>query len=400
MGGPRAGRPGRRHRRLPPVADLRPPVGRDARPAATAGSPGRRRRALREWFIGEAPRRGLDVDDRPGRQPLGLVRRTPTRAARAWCSAATSTRCPTAARSTARSASSPPSPRWTRCCDRVDARPPLGIACFADEEGARFGVACAGSRLLTGALDADRARALTDDDGTTMAEAMARAGSTRPRSAGTTRRCAGSARSSNCTSSRAARWSTATRRSASASAIWPHGRWRLTSPAGPTTPAPPGWPTATTRCSRSPTPSWRPAPRPSGTARWPPSARSGCGRTGSTRSRRRSPPGSTPAGPTRTTSARWSPTVGAAAGGHARSRSRGRRPPPFDAGAARPAGRAARRRPGAADRRRATTPASWPRPASRPRCCSSATPPGSRHSPAEHAERDDCLAGVAALTRG
>src|SRR5690348_7598604 len=50
---------------------------------------------------------------------------------------------------------------------------PLGIACFADEEGARFGVACAGSKLLTGDLDADRARALTDADGTTMAEAMA-----------------------------------------------------------------------------------------------------------------------------------------------------------------------------------------------------------------------------------
>jgi N-carbamoyl-L-amino-acid hydrolase len=53
---------------------------------------------------------------------------------------------------------------------------PLGIACFADEEGARFGVACAGSKLLTGDLDADRARALTDGDGTTMAEAMAAAG--------------------------------------------------------------------------------------------------------------------------------------------------------------------------------------------------------------------------------
>ena len=52
---------------------------------------------------------------------------------------------------------------------------PVGVACFADEEGARFGVACAGSRLLTGVLDADRARSLTDDDGTTMAEAMAAA---------------------------------------------------------------------------------------------------------------------------------------------------------------------------------------------------------------------------------
>ena len=43
---------------------------------------------------------------------------------------------------------------------------PIGIVNFGDEEGARFGIACAGSRLITGALDADRARALTDADGT------------------------------------------------------------------------------------------------------------------------------------------------------------------------------------------------------------------------------------------
>ncbi|MCW0212208.1 MAG: allantoate amidohydrolase [Pseudonocardia sp.] len=53
---------------------------------------------------------------------------------------------------------------------------PLAVAHFADEEGARFGIACAGSRLLTGALTPDAARALTDADGVTMAEAMARAG--------------------------------------------------------------------------------------------------------------------------------------------------------------------------------------------------------------------------------
>jgi N-carbamoyl-L-amino-acid hydrolase len=53
---------------------------------------------------------------------------------------------------------------------------PLGISCFGDEEGARFGVACAGSKLLTGALDADRARGLADADGTSMAEAMAAGG--------------------------------------------------------------------------------------------------------------------------------------------------------------------------------------------------------------------------------
>ncbi len=55
-------------------------------------------------------------------------------------------------------------------------RRPVGVACFADEEGARFGVACAGSRLLTGRLDPDRARGLRDDDGTTLADAMRSSG--------------------------------------------------------------------------------------------------------------------------------------------------------------------------------------------------------------------------------
>jgi N-carbamoyl-L-amino-acid hydrolase len=53
---------------------------------------------------------------------------------------------------------------------------PLAVVHFGDEEGARFGIACAGSRLLTGALDADRARGLTDADGVRMSEAMAAAG--------------------------------------------------------------------------------------------------------------------------------------------------------------------------------------------------------------------------------
>lgn len=53
---------------------------------------------------------------------------------------------------------------------------PLAVVSFADEEGSRFGVACAGSRLLTGTLDPDRARSLTDAEGTTMADAMRAAG--------------------------------------------------------------------------------------------------------------------------------------------------------------------------------------------------------------------------------
>ena len=53
---------------------------------------------------------------------------------------------------------------------------PVAIANFADEEGARFGVACAGSRLLTGQLDPARARSLTDENGVSMAAAMEAAG--------------------------------------------------------------------------------------------------------------------------------------------------------------------------------------------------------------------------------
>jgi N-carbamoyl-L-amino-acid hydrolase len=57
----------------------------------------------------------------------------------------------------------------------VPARP-IGVARFVDEEGARFGIACAGSRLLTGALSPERALGLRDADGVSMEEAMRNAG--------------------------------------------------------------------------------------------------------------------------------------------------------------------------------------------------------------------------------
>jgi beta-ureidopropionase / N-carbamoyl-L-amino-acid hydrolase len=53
---------------------------------------------------------------------------------------------------------------------------PIAVVNFVDEEGARFGIACAGSRLITGKLDPDTARGLRDADGVTMAEAMGAAG--------------------------------------------------------------------------------------------------------------------------------------------------------------------------------------------------------------------------------
>jgi beta-ureidopropionase / N-carbamoyl-L-amino-acid hydrolase len=53
---------------------------------------------------------------------------------------------------------------------------PIAVAVFMEEEGGRFGSACLGSKLLTGAIDPDVARVLTDDQGVTFAQAMTGAG--------------------------------------------------------------------------------------------------------------------------------------------------------------------------------------------------------------------------------
>ena len=53
---------------------------------------------------------------------------------------------------------------------------PVAVAAFCEEEGGRFGLACLGSRLLTGATDPAAAGELRDGDGVTLAEAMAGAG--------------------------------------------------------------------------------------------------------------------------------------------------------------------------------------------------------------------------------
>ncbi|MGY2080096.1 allantoate amidohydrolase [Modestobacter sp. SYSU DS0657] len=58
----------------------------------------------------------------------------------------------------------------------VEPARPLAVTVFPEEEGSRFGVACLGSRLLTGALPAERALALRDPDGNTLADVARRAG--------------------------------------------------------------------------------------------------------------------------------------------------------------------------------------------------------------------------------
>lgn len=104
---------------------------------------------------------------------------------------------------------------------------PIGVVNFVDEEGARFGVACAGSRIITGALSPDRARTLTDVDGVSMADAMARAGCDVEhlgRDEETLRRV-GVFVELHVEQGRAL--SGLDRSVAVASSIWPHGRWRL-----------------------------------------------------------------------------------------------------------------------------------------------------------------------------
>ncbi|WP_426977307.1 allantoate amidohydrolase [Pseudarthrobacter sp. O4] len=57
---------------------------------------------------------------------------------------------------------------------------PLAVVVFPEEEGSRFGVACLGSRLMTGAIDPDKARNLRDQDGSTFAD-VAKANGLDPR---------------------------------------------------------------------------------------------------------------------------------------------------------------------------------------------------------------------------
>lgn len=104
---------------------------------------------------------------------------------------------------------------------------PIGVVHFGDEEGARFGVACAGSRMITGALPVERALALQDADGTTMADAMRTAGH-QPEAVG---RDDEALRRVGCFVELHIEQGRGLVRTDAAvgvgSAIWPHGRWRF-----------------------------------------------------------------------------------------------------------------------------------------------------------------------------
>src|SRR6478752_4694835 len=53
----------------------------------------------------------------------------------------------------------------------VPARP-VGVSVFVEEEGSRFGLACLGSRLATGAISWADARVLTDRDGVVLGDVV------------------------------------------------------------------------------------------------------------------------------------------------------------------------------------------------------------------------------------
>lgn len=53
---------------------------------------------------------------------------------------------------------------------------PIGVSAFVEEEGSRFGIACLGSRLAAGSITWDRARELRDRDGVYLPDAIEAAG--------------------------------------------------------------------------------------------------------------------------------------------------------------------------------------------------------------------------------
>ncbi|WP_079031932.1 allantoate amidohydrolase [Streptomyces specialis] len=104
---------------------------------------------------------------------------------------------------------------------------PLAVVNFADEEGARFGVACAGSRLATGLLAPDTARALRDADGVRLADALERAGLD-PESLGPDPvRLAHVGAFVELHIEQGRHLDLSGHPVGVASAIWPHGRWRF-----------------------------------------------------------------------------------------------------------------------------------------------------------------------------
>ncbi len=104
---------------------------------------------------------------------------------------------------------------------------PLAITNFGDEEGARFGLACVGSRLAAGQLTKEKAYELRDADGVSLPQAMEAAGYDPDAIGADPERLGriGAFVELHVEQGRALDLSGD--RVGIASAIWPHGRWRF-----------------------------------------------------------------------------------------------------------------------------------------------------------------------------
>ncbi|MFE9422290.1 allantoate amidohydrolase [Kitasatospora sp. NPDC006697] len=103
---------------------------------------------------------------------------------------------------------------------------PLAIVNFGDEEGARFGVACVGSRLSAGVLTPEQARELRDADGVRLPDAMERAGQD-PTAIGADPGRLARIGAFVELHVEQGRYLAEDQPVGVASAIWPHGRWRF-----------------------------------------------------------------------------------------------------------------------------------------------------------------------------
>lgn len=107
----------------------------------------------------------------------------------------------------------------------VEPRRPLVVAAFAEEEGSRFGLACLGSRLATGATAAEAAYRLSDREGVALGDAMAAAGVEPALGRAAWLDQVGCAVELHVEQGRDLVHRD--RAVATASVMWPHGRWRF-----------------------------------------------------------------------------------------------------------------------------------------------------------------------------
>ncbi|WP_327359261.1 allantoate amidohydrolase [Streptomyces sp. NBC_01304] len=110
---------------------------------------------------------------------------------------------------------------------KVQFRRPLALTNFGDEEGARFGLACVGSRLAAGQLSKEKAYELRDAEGVSLPQAMERAGYDPDAIGPDPERLARIGAFVELHVEQGRALDLTGDQVGIASAIWPHGRWRF-----------------------------------------------------------------------------------------------------------------------------------------------------------------------------